>query len=85
MSQNKRMKTSTKKFYIYKVIVTAIFAVCMVFILKKAPNYIRNDIEDKTNLVINNSNITKNLKNDVIVENDIVYISTKDIATTKMY
>lgn len=80
MSQNKRMKTSTKKFYIYKVIVTAIFAVCMVFILKKAPNYIRNDIEDKTNLVINNSNITKNLKNDVIVENDIVYISTKDIA-----
>ena len=80
MSQNKRMKSNTKRFYIYKIIVTAIFAACMVFILNKAPNYIRNDIEDKTNLVINNSNITKNLKNDVIVEDDVVYISTKDIA-----
>ena len=34
----------------------------------------------KTNLVINNNNVTKSLKNDVLVENGVVYISTKDIA-----
>ena len=48
--------------------------------LKTATNYIKDDIVGKTNLVINNSNTTKNLKNDVIVENGVVYVSTKDIA-----
>ena len=77
---NKEIKNNTKKFYIYKIIVVAIFTALIVFILNKAPNYIRNDITDKTNLVINNNNITRNLKNDVIVEDGVVYISTKDIA-----
>ena len=77
---NKEIKNNTKKFYIYKIIVVAIFTALIVFILNKAPNYIRNDITDKTNLVINNNNINKNLKNDVIVEDGVVYISTKDIA-----
>ena len=80
MNRNIKIKSNNKKFYIYKIIVTAIFAVCIAFILNKSQNYIRNDITDKTNLVINNSNITKNLKNDVIVEDEVVYISTKDIA-----
>ena len=80
MNKKIKDKNNTKKFYIYKIIITAIFAACIVFILNKAPNYIRNDITDKTNLVINNSNITRNLKNDVIVEEGVVYISTKDIA-----
>ena len=80
MSSSKRMKSNTKRIYIYKLIVTVIFALCVVFILNKAPNYIRNDITSKTNLVINNNNITKNLRNDVIVEDGIVYISTQDIA-----
>ncbi len=80
MGSSKRMKSNTKRIYIYKLIVTVIFALCVVFILNKAPNYIRNDITSKTNLVINNNNITKNLRNDVIVEDGIVYISTQDIA-----
>ena len=73
-------KQKEKKFYLYKIIVTALFVMAIAFILNVAPNYIRNDITDKINLVINNSNITKNLKNDVIVEDGVVYISTKDIA-----
>ena len=69
-----------KKINIYKIFVVIIFLCITIFILKIAPNYIRNEISDKTNLVINNSNITKRLKNDVLVENDVIYISTKDIA-----
>lgn len=69
-----------KRFYIYKLIVVLVFALAVWFVLKTATNYIKDDIVGKTNLVINNSNTTKNLKNDVIVENGVVYVSTKDIA-----
>ena len=69
-----------KKIHIYKLFVVAIFLLLTIFVLKVAPNYIRNEIIDKVNLVINNSNITIRLKNDVLVENNLVYISTKDIA-----
>ena len=69
-----------KRLYIYKLIVVLVFALAVWFVLKTATNYINADIVGKTNLVINNSNTTKNLKNDVIVENGVVYVSTKDIA-----
>lgn len=69
-----------KRLYIYKLIVVLVFALAIWFVLKTATNYIKDDIVGKTNLVINNSNTTKNLKNDVIVENGVVYVSTKDIA-----
>lgn len=75
-----RTKNKEKKVYIYKLIVTVIFALLVMFVLNVAPNYIRNEISEKTNLVINNGNVTKSLKNDVIVDNGVVYISTKDIA-----
>ena len=74
------MKNKRKKIYIYKIILVAIFFIATAFVLKVAPNYVKNDITGKTNLVINNSNVTKSLKNDVFVENGVVYISTKDIA-----
>ena len=69
-----------KKIYLYKLVVVIIFLLATAFVLNKSSNYIKNDITAKTNLVINNSNITKNLKNDVIVENGVIYVSTKDIA-----
>ena len=69
-----------KKIYIYKLIVVVLFLLAILFVLKTATNYIKDEITGKTNLVINNSNTTKNLKNDVLVENGVVYVSTKDIA-----
>ena len=75
-----RSKKKEKKIYIYKLFVTIIFALAIVFVLNTAQNYIRNEITGKTNLVINNGNVTKSIKNDVIVEDDVVYLSTKDIA-----
>ena len=50
-------------------------------ILTIAPDYTRNDIIDKINLIINNNNITANLKNDVFVDGKgVIYISKQDIA-----
>ena len=74
-----RSKKKEKKIYIYKLIVTIIFALAIVFVLNTAQNYIRSEITGKTNLVINNGNVTKSIKNDVIVEDDVVYLSTKEI------
>ena len=73
-------KEKNKNIYIYKFIVVILFTLAVMFVLKIAPNYIKDDIANKTNLVINNGNVTRRLKNDVIVEDGIVYISTKDIA-----
>lgn len=69
-----------KKFYLYKLIVVIILAIAVIFVLRTATNYKKDEIIGKTNLVINNNNTTKDLKNDVVVENGVVYISTKDIA-----
>lgn len=80
MEKERKIKNKEKNFYFYKLVVVAVLLSVMIFILKVAPNYIRNDITSKTNLVINNNNVTKNLKNDVKVEDGIIYISTKDIA-----
>lgn len=77
------MKKDTKKekrFYLYKIIIPIIALIIVGFVLNKAPNYIRNDITSKTNIIINNNNVTKNLKNDIKIEDGIIYISTKDIA-----
>ena len=64
-----------------KIIIIAIFIGVVALILNTAPNYIRKEIKDRTNIIINNNNVTTSLKNDIYVdENEVVYISTKDIA-----
>lgn len=73
------MAKRRKKSSIGKILVTALSMIAIVIILNLAPNYIRNDITNKTNLVINNGNVTKRLKNDVLVKDDVVYISQDDV------
>lgn len=63
-----------------KLIIIAIFLAGVVFALKIAPNYIRNEITDKTNLVINYSNVTGRMKQNLLIdENGVVYLSLNDI------
>jgi len=45
-----------------------------------ANDYIILDKNKKTNLVINNKNVTSNLKNDILIENNTIYLSKPDIA-----
>ena len=73
------MAKNKKKHGIWKILATLLSLAAIIFILNIAPNYVRNDITNKTNLVINNGNVTKSLKNDVIVKDDVVYISKDDV------
>lgn len=70
-----------KKNNIYKVIVVLIAILAIAFILNTAPNYIKDELADKVNLVVNNNQITASLKNDVLIKDGTVYISKEDIST----
>ena len=71
-----RMKKKKIKIIFMTILAVIILAVVALI----ASNYIIFDKNKKTNLVINNNNITSNLKNDVLVEDDIIYLSQEDIA-----
>lgn len=76
----RREKKNVKNNWILKIIVVAIFLVAAIVVIKISGNYKNNDIVGKINLVINNSNVTSDLKQDVFVdENDVIYISKDDI------
>lgn len=65
---------------IRRVVVTLIILAVISAILIFAPNYIKDEIKDRTNLVINNENITSSLYNDLYIdEQDVVYLSREDI------
>lgn len=77
---SRREKNKVKNNWILKIIVVAIFLVAVITVVKISGNYRNNDIVGKTNLIINNSNVTADLKQDVFVdENGVVYISKDDI------
>ena len=77
--RGKREAEKVKSKIFSKIIIVAIFLGLVFFVLKIAPNYVNTEIADKTNLVINNTNVTDVLKNDVIIENGVIYISEDDI------
>ena len=64
---------------ILRIVIVAIILALMVFAIKIAPNYARDEFADVTNLVINNNNITRNVKNDIIIEDNTIYLSTDDM------
>ena len=74
-----------KKSRIFLKLVIIIFVLALlgfgsIFVYKVAPNYINKDITNKTNLIINFSNVTGRTKQEMIIdENNIVYLSMDDI------
>lgn len=73
-------KRKEKKFHIANIIKVAVFLLLLVFILAIAPNYVKNDIDTaKTNLIINNNNVTLRLKHDLYMnEKNVIYMSISD-------
>lgn len=72
--QIKKKKIITRIFFI-------IIALIVIFIVGMfASDFIIFDKNKKTNLVINNNNVTSFLKNDVLIENGTIYLSKPDIA-----
>ncbi len=77
--KEKREKKQSNK-TIRKLIVTFLFVICVCTVLKYAQNFIRNDITGRTNLIVNNSNITADLEKSIFIENGAVYISKEDVS-----
>ena len=65
---------------IVKIIIVLIFLAAIIGVCYVAKhNYIRDEIKDKTNFILNNGNITKDLKAEVFVQDGIAYMSKQDI------
>lgn len=71
----KKNKKMISKIGIAIVVIFILFIVAMI-----ANDYIILDKNKTTNLVINNTNVTSNLKNEIIQEDGIIYLSKNDIA-----
>ncbi|MCI8637074.1 MAG: hypothetical protein HFJ36_04425 [Clostridia bacterium] len=69
-----------KKSIIVKTFITILAIIVIAIVALIANDYIILDNNKRTNLVINNKNVTSNLKNDVLIENNIIYLSKQDIA-----
>lgn len=81
--KNKVKRTKEEKIniprLILRIVIVAIILALMVFAIKIAPNYARDEFADRTKLVINNNNITRNVKADIIIEDNTIYLSTQDM------
>ena len=77
-------RTKKTKINLFKlvrnIIIVIILLLISLFVLDKAPNYKNRDITGRTNVIINNKNITAYLKKDTVIDNDYIYLSKQDIA-----
>ena len=64
---------------IKRITIVLILLVIIACVLVKAQNYIKENTEGQTNLIINNNNVTQRLKHDVKIKDDVVYVSMDDI------
>ena len=69
-----------KKKRIIKTFLTIVIIIILGIIALIANNFIILDKNKNTNLVINNKNVTSNLKKNIIIENGIIYLSEPDVA-----
>ncbi len=68
-----------KKKGIIKIVITIIAILLIGIIVYKVNEYIILDKNININLVINNRNVTSNLKKDIIIEDGEIYISKQDL------
>lgn len=59
--------------------IIAIYLLIITFLIKIAPNYIKEVDDNRINLMVNNNNVTKNLKNDIIIKDNEYYLSAGDV------
>ena len=69
-----------KKKRIIKTFLTIVIIIVLGIIALISNNFIILDKNKNTNLVINNKNVTSNLKKNIIIENGTIYLSEPDIA-----
>lgn len=83
MEKNKKQKIGKDKInvprLILRIIIVAIALLLLLFVIKIAPNYTKDEFADRINLIINNNNITRNVKSEIIIDDNTIYLSTDDV------
>lgn len=72
--KKKRKKTNNKK--ILKISVILIILIIVLVSIKKSET---KQISDKTTFIISNENVTESLENDIIIKDELIYISLEDM------
>ena len=72
-------KEAKKGTVLKRILITGILVLLAVFVLNKAENYLREKSDNQINLILNNRNVTANLKHEMIEEDGNVYLSLDDI------
>lgn len=85
VSSKKNRNMSKEQIEKKKKIITRVFITIVVLVIICTTAFIANDFivldnNERVNLVINNKNITANLKKDVLIEDNVIYLSKQDIA-----
>lgn len=62
-----------------RIAVVFVLLITAVFTLETAKYYVKDDITTTTNLIINNNNVTARLKQELILKEEQIYISVRDI------
>lgn len=79
----KRMKEKNERNsskLIFNIFIVLVFLVLLGGVFYLSPNYIREDYDGKTKVLINNNNVTLKMKNDVYIdENNNVFLSLEDV------
>ena len=77
----KRMKeTNGKNKTIFNIFIVIIFLILVAGVFYLSPNYIKEDYDGKTKVLINNNNVTVKMKKDVYVDdNNNVFLSLEDV------
>ena len=83
-AQSDEIKNETKKRNpilgaLKRIIIVVLLLAMAIFALKTSKYYKNDDITDRTNLIINNNNVTARLKADVVIKDDVIFVSMKDI------
>lgn len=72
-------KEAKKGTVLKRILITGILVLLSVFVLNKAENYLREKSDNQINLILNNRNVTANLKHEIIEEDGNVYLSLEDV------
>lgn len=84
MGEGKRMETKKqpKWKFVRNIIITLIALAMVAAIFAIAPDYILKDKYEGTRMIINNRDVssTGRLKNEIIIEDDVIYLSKNDIS-----
>lgn len=78
--QLKNKKNSNKKYYnkgYKKIAFIVVLILLIIFFVNQSK--IKNNLNKETQIILNNENITSNLKDDIIKENGKIYISFEDV------